>query len=335
MAEPPAQYAAEAAAGIANVIKAMTGDDSVLVGVSLVRLSSNTVNAAGVTTAAAAANQSANNAASGSTSALLGWLANKTTGSDSPVIGNVGKAAPMNDTGDAASSTLSSSKYSVRRLAEVATAWQEAAVSSSRATTVPIIVNGNSNASVGASRSGASSAGATAANKILAMLSPYGVGSPAHALTIAANLKQNCPEMFVYGAGISNSTCGKMLLASYAAAVNTAAEAVSEAISSGNSSESFPARLLLQTGSSLNTSRGNNRSSSSNSSHGSNGNATGSPAVAASLLTPAVGNSTGFPVSFTAATIRVRQLPEVSGSVVMMVRFGTTAPHACSNSMLP
>ena len=59
LAEPPLPYAAAAASAVADSIKALTGDDSVLVGVSLIRLGVHGTTATNVSAAAGAEGDSA------------------------------------------------------------------------------------------------------------------------------------------------------------------------------------------------------------------------------------------------------------------------------------
>lgn len=60
---------------------------------------------------------------------------------------------------------------------------------------------------------------------MLAMLTLYGVGPPANAVVIAQRMQEACPDLFVYGARLANSSCGRSIVDSYVAAVLAAEQA--------------------------------------------------------------------------------------------------------------
>lgn len=99
---------------------------------------------------------------------------------------------------------------------------------------------------------------------MLAMLTLYGVGPPSNAVVILQRMRDACPELFMYGAKLANSTCGRSIASKYFQAVMEAAEVPqhqdsgsastsSDSISTSSSSSSggndvaaLPARALLQ-----------------------------------------------------------------------------------------
>jgi hypothetical protein len=145
------------------------------------------------------------------------------------------------------------------------------------------------------------------------MLSLYGLGSPAHALAVADELKANCPDIFAYGTISSNSTCGRSILSSYTAAVNAAAASAASKIMINGSSLAAGA-----------LSSGSNASSYSAGSGSSSSNVT-VPARSLLQTLPAGSSSSSSAshiVPFTATSVKVRQLPEVSNwhaSSIMLV----------------
>lgn len=154
LAEPPVAYASAAASAVANSIKALTGDDSVLVGVSLIRLGAQPH----------AHNTSSEKGAAGAHS---------------------GKGNPAADV--------------------------------------------------------------AAKSSMLAMLTLYGVGAPSNAVQIAQRMQESCPSLFVYGASLTNSSCGRTIISNYVAAVLEAekTEKGADSASASNAGSSAPTRTLL------------------------------------------------------------------------------------------
>lgn len=189
LAEPPAAYASAAASAVANSIKAITGDDSVLVGVSLIRLGAQPH----------AHNTSSEKGAAGAHS---------------------GKGNPAADV--------------------------------------------------------------AAKSSMLAMLTLYGVGAPSNAVQIAQRMQDSCPDLFVYGASLTNSSCGRTVISNYVAAVLEAekTEKAAHSASASSAGSSAPARTLLHAAQQA-SGVGFTSSSSSLSTHSSGGQRTTASSTAA------------------------------------------------------
>jgi hypothetical protein len=159
LAEPPVAYASAAANSVATSIKVMTGDESVLVGVSLIRL---------------------------------------------------GPHAHAHNT----TSTAAAGK----------------------------------GASAGTHVKHSPAAEATATSSMLAMLTLYGIGAPSNAVQIAQRMQEACPDLFVYGASLTNSSCGRVIISDYVAAVLAAqiADQGAHSTDAGSTAVPAPSRTLLQ-----------------------------------------------------------------------------------------
>jgi hypothetical protein len=84
---------------------------------------------------------------------------------------------------------------------------------------------------------------------MLVMLTLYGVGAPTNAVQIAQRMKGACPELFVYGASLANSVCGRNIISNYVAAVLAAEKAGkhdSTTDGAAGAIPSQPSRALLQ-----------------------------------------------------------------------------------------
>jgi hypothetical protein len=89
---------------------------------------------------------------------------------------------------------------------------------------------------------------------MLAMLTLYGVGAPTNAVKVVSTMHQACPELFTYGASLTNSSCGRSIIESYTAAVLAAETAETEVKSSSintRPSEAAAAAALAQPSRSL------------------------------------------------------------------------------------
>lgn len=175
LAEPPLEFASAAASSVAGSIKALTGDESVLVGVSLVRLGAHS-------------------------------HAHDNTAGQPGSQGSAPVPAP-------AAASL------------------------------------NSRAPAGVQSAGIHASAAAPKSSMLAMLTLYGVGAPTNAVQIAQRMKETCPELFVFGASLANSVCGRNIISNYVAAV-LAAEKAGRQVSATEDAAALipsqPSRALLQ-----------------------------------------------------------------------------------------
>lgn len=175
LAEPPLEFASAAASSVAGSIKALTGDESVLVGVSLVRLGAHS-------------------------------HAHDNTAGQPGSQGSAPVPAP-------AAASL------------------------------------NSRAPAGVQSAGIHASAAAPKSSMLAMLTLYGVGAPTNAVQIAQRMKETCPELFVFGASLANSVCGRNIISNYVAAV-LAAEKAGRQVSATEGAAALipsqPSRALLQ-----------------------------------------------------------------------------------------
>lgn len=160
LAEPPVAYASAAANSVANSIKVLTGDESVLVGVSLIRLGPH--------------------------------------------------AHAHNSTSTAAAGKGASAGAHVKHSSPAAEA--------------------------------------AARSTMLAMLTLYGVGAPSNAVQIAQRMQEACPDLFVYGASLTNSSCGRTIISNCFSAVRAAqtADKGAHSADAGSAAGQAPSRTLLQ-----------------------------------------------------------------------------------------